>query len=322
MALFRAMRLLLMSETKTAEPLHMGFVKPCVLEPERLELSLSKFATSMENTMIPNPFTSRLAELISNFREPEPIVQSRIQDIHNEVLRRSAHLHQPNFASIHRQDLEFLFEAYDVRFFAGHCRLALGGSRIHFRLSRRMTSAGGTTTRFRLANGDPAYEIAIAASLLFDSFANGDRRITVGGVECNNRLQALQRVFEHELIHLAEQLCWQKSDCAAGRFQDIAERHFLHRTHTHSLVTRKERAAEAGIRIGSRVSFIFEGQELNGRVNRITKRATVLVQDPGGSQFSDGSRYKTYYVPLGHLKISELKQVMGERWDPADRRTE
>ena len=81
----------------------------------------------------------------------------------------------------------------------------------------------------------------------------------------------------------------------------------LHRDHTHSLVTRRERAAEAGIRIGSRVSFIFEGQELTGRVNRITKRATVLVPDPEGSPFSDGSRYKTYYVPLVHLKISDSK---------------
>ena len=255
--------------------------------------------------MIPNPFTSSLAEFISNFQEPGAIIRSRIQDIHDEVLCRSAHIRQPNFASIHRHDLEFLFEAYDVRFFGGRCRLALSRSRIRFRLSRRMTSAGGATTRFLLANGEANYEITIAASLLFDSFGHGDRRITVGGVECDNRLQALQRIFEHELIHLAEQLCWQKSDCAAIRFQDIAARHFLHRAHTHSLVTRKERAAEAGIRIGSRVSFIFEGQELNGRVNRITKRATVLVQDPEGSQFSDGSRYKTYYVPLVHLKISE-----------------
>ena len=80
---------------------------------------------------------------------------------------------------------------YDARFFRGHCRLALNGSRIHFRLSRRMTSAGGTTTSFLLANGEASYEIAIAASLLFDSFGNGDRRITVGGVECDNRLRRI-----------------------------------------------------------------------------------------------------------------------------------
>jgi hypothetical protein len=255
--------------------------------------------------MSPNPFLSRLAESISNFREPDAIIRSRIQDVHEQVLRNSAHIRQPNFASIHRRDLEFLFEAYDARFFGGHFRLALSGSRIRFRLSTRMTSAGGTTSRFLLANGETSYEIAVAASLLFDSFGNGDRRITVGGVVCENRLQALQKIFEHELIHLAEQLCWQKSDCAAVRFQDIAARHFLHREYTHNLVTRKERAAEAGIRIGSRVRFNFEGQELTGRVNRITKRATVLVQDPEGSQFSDGARYKTYYVPLVHLKTCE-----------------
>jgi hypothetical protein len=104
---------------------------------------------------------------------------------------------------------------------------------------------------------------------------------------------------------LAVQLCWQQSNCADVRFQDLAARHFLHRHHTHNLVTRRERAAEAGIRIGSCVRFNFEGQELTGRVNRITKRATVLVQDPEGSVFSDGARYKTYYVPLVHLKTSE-----------------
>jgi hypothetical protein len=253
--------------------------------------------------MIPNPVTSRLAEFISNFREPDPIIRARIHDINDEILRRSPYIRQPNFASIHPHDLEFLFGAYDARFFGGHCRVALSRSQIRFRLSRRMTSVGGTTTRFQLANGGTRYEIAIAASLLFDSFGHGDRPIAVAGVECDNRLQALQRIFEHELIHLAEQLCWQKSDCAARRFQEIAARHFLHRGHTHSLVTRKERAAETGIRIGSRVSFIFEGQELTGRVNRITKRATVLVQDPDGVRFSDGSRYKTYYVPLVHLNV-------------------
>ena len=57
--------------------------------------------------MIPNPFTSSLAELISNFREPDAIIRSRIQDIHEEVLRRSANIRQPNFASIHRHDLSF-----------------------------------------------------------------------------------------------------------------------------------------------------------------------------------------------------------------------
>ena len=99
-----------------------------------------------------------------------------------------------------------------------------------------------------------------------------------------------------------EQLCWETSNCAAARFQDIAARHFLHRAHTHNLVTRRERAADSGIRLGSRVTFVFEGQRLTGRVNRITKRATVLVQDGEGQQYSNGLRYRAYYVPIGLLE--------------------
>jgi hypothetical protein len=63
-------------------------------------------------------------------------------------------------------------------------------------------------------------------------------------------------------------------------------------------VTRGERAANAGIRTGTHVGFLFEGKRLEGRVNRITTRATVLVEDAEGQPFSDGRRYKTYYVPL------------------------
>ena len=106
------------------------------------------------------------------------------------------------------------------------------------------------------------------------------------------------------MVHLIEQLCWQTSNCAAPRFQDIARRHFLHRAHTHKLITRRERAAQSGIRVGSRVTFLFEGRPLTGRVNRLTKRATVLVEDPEGERFSDGRRYRKYYVPIVHLSFN------------------
>jgi hypothetical protein len=50
------------------------------------------------------------------------------------------------------------------------------------------------------------------------------------------------------------------------------------------------------------VTFLFEGRPLTGRVNRLTKRATVLVEDPEGESFSDGLRYRRYYVPIVHLQ--------------------
>jgi hypothetical protein len=151
------------------------------------------------------------------------------------------------------------------------------------------------------SDGAESYEIAIAIDMLFNCFRENDRRITVCGVQCKNRLEGLQRIFEHELVHLIEMLCWRDSDCAAPRFQDISAKLFLHRAHTHALITRTERAAQAGITVGSHVTFIFEGRRQTGRVNRITKHATVLVADLQGRRYSDGLQYKTYHVPLSQL---------------------
>ena len=56
-----------------------------------------------------------------------------------------------------------------------------------------------------------------------------------------------------------------------------------------------------GIVAGSRVQFEYEGRLYSGIVNRVTKRATILVEDPGGLRYSDGKRYTKFYIPLDHL---------------------
>lgn len=246
---------------------------------------------------------SVLADAVATMRLPEELIQQRVRRIQQDLLAHSHYLRESDFTAIHPGDLEFLFDAYDKHFFDGLCRQALAGRRLSFRLAPRMTRAGGKTVRFTTRTGEVRYEIAIASSILFDGFGEMDRSVSVCGLECENRLEALQRVFEHELVHLTEQLCWQSSNCAAPRFQNIATRIFLHRAHTHDLITRRERALVSGIRIGSPVTFTFEGRRLMGRVNRITKRATVLVEDPDGVKYSNGLRYRTYYVPIACLEL-------------------
>ena len=174
-----------------------------------------------------------------------------------------------------------------------------------FRLSSRMTRAGGKTTRRLNADGGAHYEIAVSTEVLFNGFADGDPPVSVVGIPCENRLEALQRIFEHEIVHLVEFLGTGKSNCGARPFQELAHRLFRHRTHTHTLIPRAQRAAQLGIRVGSRVSFLYRGQRLAGRVNRVTKRATVLVEDPEGERYSDGGRYRKYYVPLAGLELEE-----------------
>ncbi len=255
------------------------------------------------STMTPTSARTALAEMVLSLRPRAELIQERVNQIQRDVLAHSRYIREANFTSIHSRDLEFLFAAYDERFFASLCRQALEGRKLRFRLSPRMTMAGGKTTRFIARTGEVSYEIAIASSLLFDGFGEMDRAISACGLECKNRLEALQRIFEHEMVHLTELLCWENSECRAARFQDIAGRLFLHQAHTHNLITRRERAAVSGIRIGSRVTFVFEGRRLTGRVNRVTKRATVLVEDSDGRKYSDGSRYKSYYVPIAHLQL-------------------
>lgn len=228
--------------------------------------------------------------------------------IHDAVLRESRHIDAPDFRTIHPNDLALLFEQYDQRFLEEQCRKALADAPLKFRLSKRMTSAGGKTSRYtpRSGKGRPRYEIAVSTTLLFQTFHDLERQIVVCGIPCHDRLQALQRVFEHELIHLVEMLAWDESNCSAARFQSLANRLFGHTHHRHELITPKERAFKKyGLRPGSRVRFQAEGKEYVGIVNRVTKRATVLVEDQRGRPYSDGKRYVGFYVPLEMLGLVE-----------------
>ena len=224
------------------------------------------------------------------------------RDIGRRLLLVSSYASKPNFTRLHIDDLSFLFAAYDTRFLDGLCGKLLGPAGVSFRLSSRMTRAGGKTTRKRCPDGTTHFEIAVATSILFDGFLAGDPEVTVCGLPCRHRLGALQRLFEHELVHLAEWLCWDESHCSRKRFQGIVARLFGHRAHTHQLIIRSERAAKLGIGIGTLVSFRYQGRWLQGKVNRVTKRATVLVADPRGEIWSDGLRYVRYYVPLRELR--------------------
>jgi hypothetical protein len=247
---------------------------------------------------------SDLEKLIRSTTLTPSETTERTGQIYTELLQQSRYMQQGNFRSFHPEDLRRLFQLYDEQFFSGQCGRRLGQHGISFRISPRMTSAGGKTTRFRTRNGIEHYEITVASTLLFKTFTDNDHRpVTVTGIECQDRLQALQRVFEHELVHLVEMMLWKDSNCRATRFQSLATRFFTHREHTHRLITPREQAfVKFGIRPGVWVRFRFEGLEYRGVVNRVTKRATVLVPSANGSRFSDGKCYETYYVPVAQLQ--------------------
>ncbi len=234
-------------------------------------------------------------------------IAARTRHIHDVVLSKSKYIDKPNFTTIHPTDLELLFSEYDDTFFDGQIRKTLGTIPLHFGLSKRMTSSGGKTTQYTSGtDGNRWYEISVSTTILFGCFGGDDHRpLAACGIVCRGRLDALQRVMEHELIHLIEMLLWGKSSCAKPRFHSITSRCFGHTDNRHQLITPKERAiVKYGIKPGMAVRFRFDGVEHKGIVNRINKRATVLVEDRNGERYADGKHYIKFYVPVQLLKPS------------------
>jgi hypothetical protein len=236
------------------------------------------------------------------------VIAAKTASIRDVVLLESGWLGQPNFQKITVDDLACMFSQYDRQFFAGWLTQAVQAEcskPLKLRLSAAMTSAGGKTTKYhhrRLGCTSKYYEIAIASRLLSMTFGQVQRPVFVCGLACRDRLDALQRIMEHEIIHLAEMLAWDESSCSGIRFRTLARRIFGHKDIRHELVSPREHAAVGhGLHVGGMVEFCARGRRLVGRINRINRRATVLVEDRRGLPYSDGGVYSKFYIPIDRL---------------------
>jgi hypothetical protein len=228
------------------------------------------------------------------------------REIHEQTLLLSRSIDRPNFSRVGRDDLVRMICMYDERFFGGKILPAAQAEGLSFGLSSRMTRvAGKLVTHYPDGNheGRRQFELVLSSTLLFQTFEDVARTVEVTGRQCGDRLEAMQRVAEHELVHLVEMLIWNDGNCSESRFQSIAHRYFAHTDYRHDLITQRERALHKfNIRVGDQVKFAHDGKVLTGRVNRITRRATVLVPHSSGDKFSDGGRYLRFYVPLEKLQ--------------------
>jgi uncharacterized protein (DUF433 family) len=247
-------------------------------------------------------------------------IEHKTQAIYAATLQESRHIRAGNFEAIAAEDVERLFRRYDEAFFGGLFPRLLKQEDVvglTFRISPTMTSAGGKTKHRRQQVRSPdgtrtvtSYELAVSGPLLFQTFRTEGQTATVVGLPCADRLEALQRIVEHEMIHLLELLVWQESSCSRERFQQLAANLFAHTASKHQLITQYEIAQkEFGIKVGDRVTFVFEGVRRTGVVNRITKRVTVLVEDARGMRYSNGKHYLKFYVPLPLLERVEPAQA-------------
>ncbi|MEM6365450.1 MAG: hypothetical protein AAF745_13570, partial [Planctomycetota bacterium] len=247
-----------------------------------------------------------LADWMSH-HQPHPDKVVRIQRrIHQDMLRLSRNIDRPNFRRVGRDDLVRLIHLIDEAFFDSQILPVAKAEGLAFGFSPRMTViAGKLVTHYARGkeDGPRKFELVLSTTLLFQTFEDVDRPVEVTGRLCHDRLEAMQRVAEHEMTHLIEMLIWNDGSCSKPRFQSIAKDFFGHTDYRHDLITQRERAASKfNIRVGDTVTFRHDGAHKIGRVNRITRRATVLVEDAQGQPFSDGRRYARFYVPLERLQ--------------------
>ncbi len=249
----------------------------------------------------PIPRLDSLEDFKKAFGLSSTDIVKRRNQVFTSLLNQSKKVSQPNFCRIGSEDLAILFDLYDRIFFKGWLSEILdrsGQKPLSFRLSTKMTRKGGSFVIYRSGK----FQITVAVNLLYQQFKKSKSAVIVNGLTCANRLTALQAVLEHEITHLAETLLWTRTSCKKAQFKGMAHSVFGHTEHVHKMLTTDRLAViEYGIEVGTKVSFGFKGQEYQGFVNRITKRATVLVKHTEGPLYSDGHRYKKYLVPLGDL---------------------
>lgn len=263
-----------------------------------------------------------LRTLLARLTEDEGRVEALRLGVRQGMLAQSETITEPQFTALSTADLVLLFRLYDQRFLENTVGAALAaptGGPLSLRVSRRLTKTAGLTTHTRRRQGKyrQSFEICISSTLLFQTFGAGaGRGVEVCGCRAEDRLDALQRVFEHELVHLIELLATGTTQCSKPEFMDIARGLFDHQTNRHALVTPVETAqVRHGIAPGSLVRFEQGGAPQIGRVVRITRRATVLVPHEGGDYVLDGVRHQKFYVPL------EALTVIPEGGGPGPRRT-
>lgn len=225
--------------------------------------------------------------------------------IKEKLFESSLNIKTDNFNKVSENDLYILFKLYDEIFLNNWFKQNFKGKLI-FKLSRQLTrSAGNTRTKKNIAEINPEeidFEVKISSNHLIN-FDKIDRLKYVGGIVAESVLDSMMLVFEHEMCHVIEFLMRYKSSCKQKPFKDLIYNLFGQTESTHKLVSANEvNVSEYGVKPGDNVRFLYNDKNINGFIQRINKRATVMCPDKRGNYIDKlGRKYKKFYVPLDCL---------------------
>lgn len=188
-------------------------------------------------------------------------------------------------------DLSELKDLYDKYFFANRIQKLLGktNSTLNFVFSS-YTKTGGSCSK----KGSD-YIIKIPIVLFQNLFQKGEKNLLVNGILCANKLECLQIVFEHELIHLLMFLYYYDNKPSYGQptdtfnshgelFRSMTYMYFCHTDHKHSLFNGEasDKIKKEDIILGLRIKYQSkDGNEYHGNVSKINPKSAKIVLDDG-----------------------------------------
>lgn len=241
-----------------------------------------------------------------NVKYNNKTIQQKRKAVREGLFKNSENIKSGKIKSISHRDLRVLYEFYEEIFFDNWFRDNYKGQ-IRFDLSRRMTKSAGLTKCPKNVSELEPEQILITICIGVDFFFKYDHlegSKNVCGIKTTDSLEALQIVFEHEMVHALEFILFHNSNCGKERFKNTVHNLFGHTESHHEIPTNKIIAREKlGINIGDKIEFAFEDKALVGYITNINKRATVMVENPHGIYLdSSGKKYMKYYVPLSCIK--------------------
>jgi hypothetical protein len=197
------------------------------------------------------------------------------------------------FDKLNKDQLHYIFDLYDKLFFNNEIKHKIkeeGSTLTIIPASDSMTKTGGLCTKIGCE-----HSIKIAFGVLSQTFVKNKNKLSTNGLECEDRLNCLQLVLEHEMIHLIVNL-WSGQftnkdniklfDSHGHVFRCLAKSFFGHTDVTHGLLSvtkdeedTKPKAKISDFKIGDYVKTTYKGKELIGIVKKVNVK-TIGVEIP------------------------------------------
>lgn len=260
---------------------------PSTQEKDKLELHKSITLSNEERTQFPfiieEPFIFKLTDY-----------ESRRKIISDTIFQEASYGTQgskyPLLDNKYKETLNQMFQLYDYYFFSNLISFGLkkGNGKIDFDFSSRLTSTGGTCRR----DGICTYNIKLSSDRLNNIKPENISAIKINGIQPKDRVDGLQLIFEHELIHAVLSIFKDDLSGHNNLFKTIVLNLFGHTKITHGITDRvlsashtsgnlgsnikKEKLTKSDLHIGDRVYFIQNDIRNYGEIVKLNpKRAKI-----------------------------------------------